>query len=540
MPRAEDEALISVRLFTMEHYIADPIPGLDVTFSPSRGYAVRKVPVLRIFGPTPAGQKCCLHLHGVFPYVLVPVPPSADDGFAFRLASSLDRAINITLAQSESRAQHVYKVDQVSGVPFYGYHPRPHSFFKIYLYNPLLVKRASEMLLNGVVMDMKLQPHESHVPYTLQFMMDHEIQGMSLVRLASSKFRRRSADAPQSPDSEEEWLRSVKSAPASSRVFRLGEMPSEVFLDPELHPPISASELELDAVAADIFVPEGGGCEEESDMNPGLKVIWTDERERRGALGLTDALTPPSSPPRPETSGRATDSDDFWAAKFRAKLAKLKSCPDKFLSDPGASTSRNTDPDATCNLNPGGSQSQKTTVYPVETPEGIVLKKAMSVEAHVPSQLSNSSRGEKRKRSEEEEEEEEEADAERSQMVLIGTDDTIVDEDLLNPSLAASSAAFDDDDKELIELFAALGEDRRGEEGATYASRRSSQLDEEDERETREMSQIIDCERDDLGSPQRPKVPEDVADEDDLWDGDDDSFWNSLDVDKFLYGETKP
>ena len=536
MPRSEDEALISVRLFTMEHYIADPIPGLDVTFSPSRGYAVRKVPVLRVFGATPAGQKCCLHLHGVFPYLLVPVPPNADDGFAFRLASSLDRAINITLAQSESRAQHVFKVDEVSGVPFYGYHPRPHSFFKVYLYNPLLVRRASEMLLNGVVMDMKLQPHESHVPYTLQFMMDYEIQGMSFVRLACSKFRRRSADAPQSPDSEEEWLRAVKSAPASSRFFRSGEMPSEVFLDPEQHPPMSTSELELDAVAADILVPESGGCEEESGMNPGLKTIWTDERERRSVLGLTNALTPPSSPPRPETSGMATDSDDFWAAKLRAKLDKLRSCTDKFLSDPGASTSRNADPDATCNLNPGGSLSQKSRVYPVETPEGIVLKKAMSVEAHVPSQLSNSQRGEKRKRSGEEDEEEE---AERSQMVLIGTDDTIVDEDLLNPS-QASGETFDDDDKELIELFAALGEDREGEESRSRASRRSSQLDEEDERETQEMSQIIDCERDDLSSPQSTKVPEDVNDEDDLWDADDDSFWNSLDVDKFLHGASKP
>ena len=560
MPRLEDEALISVRLFTMEHYISEPIPDLDVTYSSSRSYAVRKVPVLRIFGPTPAGQKCCLHLHGVFPYVLVPVPPNADDGFASRLASSLDRALNITLAQGESRAQHVYKIDEVSGVPFYGYHPKCHSFFKIYMYNPLMVQRASDMLLNGVVMDMKLQPHESHVPYTLQFMMDYEVQGMNLVRLSNAKFRRKrpaddeslDARSVESEPTPEEWIQSVKSSPASSRVFRLDKMPSEVLLDSERHPPISTSELELDAVAADIVAPKSGNSSgRESEMNPGMRAIWTDERERRSALGISERLTPPSSPPRPESSKNVTDSDKFWTDKFREKLERLKSRPEKFEAGP----TRSSDPDATCNLNPGGSQSQKSRVYPVETPEGIVLKKAMAVETHVSSMASSSSRGEKRKRSIEEDQDVEEA--ERSQMVFVGTDETIVDEDLLhqsqvNESTAAAAAAgvdLDDDDMELIELFAALGEDgpSRGR-AAARSSRRSSQLDEEDERETQEMNQIIEWESEDFNLPQMPGTSEenqstdvgDGEDDDDLWDEEDDSFWNNLDVDKYLYGASKP
>ena len=566
MPRLEDEALISVRLFTMEHYISEPIPDLDVTYSSSRSYAVRKVPVLRIFGPTPAGQKCCLHLHGVFPYVLVPVPPNADDGFASRLASSLDRAINITLAQGESRTQHVYKIDEVSGVPFYGYHPKCHSFFKVYMYNPLMVKRASDILLNGVVMDMKLQPHESHVPYTLQFMMDYEVQGMNLVRLVSAKFRRKSlvdqesrgpvADADGSTGESgptcSDWIQTVKSSPASSRLFQLDKMPSEVFLDSERHPPISTSELELDAVAADIVAPKSCVASgRESEMNPGMRAIWTDERERRSALGITEPLTPPSSPPRPESSKDVTDSHKFWTEKFREKLERLKKRQEKFE----ASATRSSDPDATCNLNPRvGSQSQKSRVYPVETPEGIVLKKAMAVEAHVSSLASGSSRGEKRKRSAEENEKEAE---EISQAVVVGTDDTIVDEDLLLQSQVNEStpggdegADLDEDDLELIELFAALGEGgpSRGR-AAARSSRRSSQLDEEDERETQEMNQIIDWEGDDFSLSAMPETLEDnqstddVGDrveEDDVWNENDHSFWNNLDVDKYLYGVSKP
>ena len=565
MPRLEDEALISVRLFTMEHYISEPIPELDVTYSPSRSYAVRKVPVLRIFGPTPAGQKCCLHLHGVFPYVLVPVPPGAEDGFAARLASSLDRAINITMAQSESRTQHVYKIDEVSGVPFYGYHPKCHSFFKIYMYNPLMVARAADMLLNGVVMDMKLQPHESHVPYTLQFMMDHEVQGMNLVRLTTAKFRRKSvvAEEPQGPVADtgassgesrqtpSDWIQSVKSSPASSRRFNLDTAPPELFLDSERHPPISTSELELDAVAVDIVAPKSGGATgREAEMGPGMRAIWTDERERRSALGIAEPLTPPSSPPRPESSKSVTDSETFWTEKFREKLEKLKNRPEKLE----ASASRSCDPDATCNLNPGADggpsgRSQKSRVYPVETPEGIVLKKAMAVEAHVPSLASSSSRGEKWKPSVEEKDEEE-----AGRIAVVSTDDTIVDEDLLHQSQVNSDnhgADLDDDDLELIDLFAALGEEGpSGPRAAARSSRRSSQLDEEDERETQEMNQIIEWEsdEDDLTTPAVPEASEgeqstevdDAENDEELWNEDDDSFWNNLDVDKYLYGVPKP
>ena len=65
------KALISVRLVVMDHYIASPIHSLDSLISDFKGTPVRKVPVLRVFGSTPAGQTCCLHLHGIFPYMFI-------------------------------------------------------------------------------------------------------------------------------------------------------------------------------------------------------------------------------------------------------------------------------------------------------------------------------------------------------------------------------------------------------------------------------------------------------------------------------------
>ncbi len=34
-----------------------------------------------------------------------------------------------------------------------------------------------------------LQPHESHVPFELQFMMDYNVQGMNLIHLRHAMFR---------------------------------------------------------------------------------------------------------------------------------------------------------------------------------------------------------------------------------------------------------------------------------------------------------------------------------------------------------------
>ena len=67
----------------------------------------------------------------------------------YRLSASLDKAINISMGQSNAKVHYVYKVRKinielsyggkmsvvqavkVSGVPMYGYHPRQHTFVKV-------------------------------------------------------------------------------------------------------------------------------------------------------------------------------------------------------------------------------------------------------------------------------------------------------------------------------------------------------------------------------------------------------------------------
>lgn len=45
--------------------MAEPGP-LDRSYTPFSDEKLSKVPVLRIFGSTKAGQKVCLHIHQVF------------------------------------------------------------------------------------------------------------------------------------------------------------------------------------------------------------------------------------------------------------------------------------------------------------------------------------------------------------------------------------------------------------------------------------------------------------------------------------------
>ena len=45
-----------------------------------------------------------------------------------------------------------FQIVEVSGCPFYGYHPRERRFFKIFFYNPWMMKRAADMLQTGAIM----------------------------------------------------------------------------------------------------------------------------------------------------------------------------------------------------------------------------------------------------------------------------------------------------------------------------------------------------------------------------------------------------
>ncbi|XP_028624823.1 DNA polymerase zeta catalytic subunit [Grammomys surdaster] len=286
--------MFSVRIVTADYYMASPLPGLDICQSPLTQLPVKKVPVVRVFGATPAGQKTCLHLHGIFPYLYVPYDGYGQqpESYLSQMAFSIDRALNVALGNPSSTAQHVFKVSLVSGMPFYGYHEKERHFMKIYLYNPAMVKRICELLQSGAIMNKSYQPHEAHIPYLLQLFIDYNLYGMNLINLAAVKFRkaRRKGDTSHATGLFKHRLSG--NSPAGT-LFRWeeDEIPSSLLL--EGVEPLSTCELEVDAVAADIL--NRLDIEAQIGGNPGLQAIWEDEKQRRRNRNESSQISQPES-----------------------------------------------------------------------------------------------------------------------------------------------------------------------------------------------------------------------------------------------------
>ncbi|CAD7702237.1 unnamed protein product [Ostreobium quekettii] len=205
----------SVRLVSIDYYMARPIQGVDVCYSEFAGEQVDSVPVVRIFGPTSGGQVACVHLHKAFPYFYIPydddLPTAPADVSLFlrKVGLGLDSALRAAReAHGGTRRQYVHNVQLVRAIPFYGYHGKEKFFMKMVMYCPLDVGKAADMLQTGVILGREFQPHESHIPFLLQIKIDFNLYGMSQLKLSKVLFR------PPLPDAHmcrtDSWQRFAK------------------------------------------------------------------------------------------------------------------------------------------------------------------------------------------------------------------------------------------------------------------------------------------------------------------------------------------
>ncbi|PHH82645.1 hypothetical protein CDD82_5281 [Ophiocordyceps australis] len=192
-----------VRLNCIDHYQAPQTrydPQLRNDVGPSQAADGPKVPVVRIFGSTETGQKVCAHIHGAFPYLYIEYPgdltwPQAG-GFIFGLHLSIDHALAVSYRRDPNGkdGKFVARITLVKGIPFYGFHVGHRLFLKIYLFNPIVISRLADLLLQGVIMKRKFQPYEAHLQYLLQFMIDYNLYGCDYLNSAKTTFR---APVPQ-------------------------------------------------------------------------------------------------------------------------------------------------------------------------------------------------------------------------------------------------------------------------------------------------------------------------------------------------------
>ncbi|XP_024966298.1 DNA polymerase zeta catalytic subunit isoform X1 [Cynara cardunculus var. scolymus] len=189
-----DSKIFSVRIVSIDYYMSPPIPDLDLCYSSFQGGKVNEVPVIRVYGSTPAGQKTCLHIHQALPYLYVPCsdivhqPDQEGDACVRMISLALEKALKLK-GSAGSKRQHVHSCSLVRARRFYGYDASEQLYAKLYLYHPQDVSRAAKLLLGGSVLEKSLQPHESHIPFLLQFLVDYNLHGMGHLHVSKMKFR---------------------------------------------------------------------------------------------------------------------------------------------------------------------------------------------------------------------------------------------------------------------------------------------------------------------------------------------------------------
>ena len=106
--------MFTVRIVDADFCVKKPVAGQDILYSEFRESNVSRVPVVRIFGSTPSGQKTCLHVHQVFPYIFVPYDGTQpSDKYLRQFTTSVDFAVQVALGKASTSTHHVYDASVV-------------------------------------------------------------------------------------------------------------------------------------------------------------------------------------------------------------------------------------------------------------------------------------------------------------------------------------------------------------------------------------------------------------------------------------------
>lgn len=134
-----------------------------------------------------------------------------------------------------------------------------------------MVRRTANLLQNGAILNRVYQPHESHLPYILQFMIDYNLYGMSFLYVPRTVIRYRLpmpvadesviCDSPLQSDTDgRQWL--------DKKVERMTTSANEI--DVEATFILNRFQIALN--------------ENAEHANPGIAFIWSDERGRRSKM----------------------------------------------------------------------------------------------------------------------------------------------------------------------------------------------------------------------------------------------------------------
>ncbi|KAK0531877.1 DNA polymerase zeta [Tilletia horrida] len=357
------EPFFRMRLNNIDHVLTKPMPSFDRLTSPfaSSRAPLKHVPVLRIFGATPAGQRVCAHIHGIFPYLYVAYNGSLDPKAVLQYIDKLGRNLNSALAATQALQGKdvrnycgIAAINLVKGTPFYGYHVGWSYFLKVSFINPQHSSRLITMLESGRILATRFTVFEGHIRYQLQFMLDYNLLGCGFVDFEDVLFR-----LPVPSGSDHAALMSQPSA--QSLLWNDETIPQHCLPQPSpeamsvgdaAHPPRSSyCTLELDATSQSILnrrllrprpihrsYGEAAHTKAHSQGNieklvPSLNGLWEEEAQRRRAEGLPPSVPTPQTlgddrvDPNNEQRGKWQDEERLYsllANKMRQDTAHLE------------------------------------------------------------------------------------------------------------------------------------------------------------------------------------------------------------------------
>ncbi|KAG1474804.1 hypothetical protein G6F56_000124 [Rhizopus delemar] len=94
----------------------------------------------------------------------------------------------MTQTNTTENQQHIAAIVLVKAIPFYGYHTDYATYLKIYLIDPA-EKQVMVNLLQSQALGVHYQPYEAHLPFVLQFLIDHNLYCMDQIHLDSAQYR---------------------------------------------------------------------------------------------------------------------------------------------------------------------------------------------------------------------------------------------------------------------------------------------------------------------------------------------------------------
>lgn len=198
-----------------------------------------------------------------------------------------------------NKNRYVARITLAKGVPFYGFHVGYRFFLKIYMFNPIVMTRLSDLLQQGVIMKRKFQPYEAHLQYLLQFMCDYNLYGCDYLEAGKAVFR---SPVPKLGEDEE----------ASTHIWHSQSISPDNITEEYALPRMSHCSIEVDLCVQDIlnrkavkerglhhdFTEKGHPVPSSMKLVHSMAGLWRDETKRRKRrMGLTK---PGSSPFPPE------------------------------------------------------------------------------------------------------------------------------------------------------------------------------------------------------------------------------------------------